>query len=92
MIFWCDCYLLDFSISTEWCTDIQHEEKTYSCKDICKQLGNRLCSGNLDHYTYKEQASSDGDEPKKCCCLSKCIESREIPTAKGKATKATLIL
>ena len=83
---------LELPLSTEWCTDIQNEKKSYSCKDICKQLGNRLCSGHLDHYNYKEQASSDSDEPKKCCCLSKCVESRKIPTTKGKATTVALTL
>ena len=76
-----------FPISTEWCTDIKNEEASYPCKDICKQLGQKLCSGNLAHYTYKEQASADNDKPNKCCCLSKCAMSNTVSKSKGKWKK-----
>merc|ERR1712218_56987 len=79
-----ECQKRGFPISTEWCTDIQGEEESYSCKDICKQLGQRLCSGNLAHYTYKEQASADTDKPKKCCCLSNCVGPNAVEKTKNR--------
>ena len=59
-------------MSKEWCTDIQDEDETYSCKDTCKQFGYIMCSGQLLSFTYKERNNVENKKAKSCCCLSKC--------------------
>ena len=65
-------------LAKEWCTDIHSTKITYSCKELCKELGQILCAGKLVHYKHKEKKIEDTDDFKNCCCDSKCDPSMKL--------------
>ena len=58
--------------------DIHATKGTYSCKELCKELGQSLCNGKLVHYKHKETKIAGTDDFKNCCCVSKCDPSMKL--------------